>query len=254
MSFSIQDFFRPIHLEIPPSENDYKQVPSYIELAKTLSHVTYQSVYLIDYYKRSFPYVSENSLFLCGNSAKQVQQQGYSFYLNNVPEQDLKLLLLINEEGFRFYNNIPLNERKEYSISYDFRLKQPGGYVTLINHKLAPLALDNAGNIWLALCIVSFSSNDEPGNVVITKNIGEKTLFSLDLHTGKWSQQNITKLNRQEREILMLTIQGFTVEKMAKRMFLSADTIKFHKRNLFKKLHATNITEAIFAAVNYGVW
>lgn len=239
---------------MPPSENDYKQVQSYIELAKTLSHITYQTIYLIDYYQKSFPYVSENSLFLCGNSAKQVQKQGYSFYLNNVPEEDLEMLLLINEEGFRFYKTIPLVERKEYCITYDFRLKQPDGHTTLINHKLAPLALDKEGNIWIALCLVSFSSNDEPGNVVITKNADEKIIFLFDITRRKWNQRRITKLKKQEREILILTIQGFTVAKMAKRMFLSEDTIKFHRKNLFKKLNVSNISEAIFAAVNYGAF
>lgn len=253
MPISIQDFFNPICLESKPSKNDYKQVQSYIELAKALSHITYQTIYLIDYYKRGFPYVSENSLFLCGNSSSQVQEQGYSFYLNNVPEEDLKLLLQINEEGFKFYNNIPIDKRKEYSISYDFRLKQPNGHFTLINHKLAPLALDNDGNIWIALCLVSFSSNDEPGNVVITNN-SDGSIFLFDFNSLEWVQRNINKLNRQEREILMLTIQGFTVDKIAKRMFLSNDTIKFHRKNIFKKLDANNITEAIFSSVNYGVF
>ena len=254
MSFSIQDFFRPIHLDAPPAENDYKQLKFYIDLAKTLSHVTYQTIYLIDYYKRNFPYVSENSLFLCGNSAEEVQRQGYSFYLNHVPEEDLEMLLRINEEGFQFYNTLPLHDRKQYSISYDFRLKQPDGHLTLINHKLAPLALDTAGNIWIALCIVSFSSNDAPGNVVITKHSAERAQFFFDFSSGKWSERTIPRLNRQEREILMLTIQGFTVEMMANYMFLSGDTIKFHRKNLFKKLQARNISEAIFAAVNYGAF
>jgi DNA-binding CsgD family transcriptional regulator len=51
----------------------------------------------------------------------------------------------------------------------------------------------------------------------------------------------------------MLSGQGFTMEKIAKELFLSIDTIKFHKKNLFKKLSARSISEAIAAATNLAL-
>jgi len=252
MDISISDFFRPIHLDSTPSEYDYGIVKYYTRVADALSQLSYHSIYLIDYYKRGFLYVSDNPLFLCGKSAKQVLQAGYSFYLKSVPPDDLQLLLKINEEGFRFYNEIPLDERSDYSISYDFRLNQPDGHLMLINHKLAPLILDTAGNIWIALCLVSLSSNNKPGNIVI-KNTKKQTIFEYDLVLEKWIEQKIVRLNNQEKEILMLACQGHTVQRIAKELFLSVDTIKFHKKNLFKKLKASSISEAILAAVNIGV-
>ena len=113
MDISISDFFRPIHLDSTPSEYDYGIVKYYTRVADALSQLSYHSIYLIDYYKRGFLYVSDNPLFLCGKSAKQVLQAGYSFYLKSVPPDDLQLLLKINEEGFRFYNQIPLDERSD---------------------------------------------------------------------------------------------------------------------------------------------
>lgn len=253
MSISIQDFFKPIHFTGSPASADYKRIQSFVRLATTFSHLTYQTIYLIDYYKQGFHYVSENPLFLCGKSAKQVLDAGYSFYLNNVPDEDLQLLLKVNDAGFNFYNKIPVEERLNYSISYDFRLKQPNGHLNLINHKLAPLVLDKDGGIWIALCIISFSSNDKPGNIVITKNGDEKKMFEYALNTKKWNESKKVKLNYQEKEILMLSIQGFTVKEIGQRLYLSSDTIKFHKKNIFKKFNATNIPAAIFAAVNQGI-
>lgn len=253
MNISIQDFFKPIPLDSVPSAKDYESIQSYIHLANTLSHLTYQTIYLIDYYKRGFHYVSENPLFLCGRTPKQVLSSGYLFYLENVPEKDLQLLLQINEAGFKFYSNIPLEERLNYSISYDFRLKQPNGHLILINHKLAPLALDEDGNIWIALCVASLSSNEKPGNIAIVKNGAEKKIFEYGLFTKKWHERKTVKLNEQEKEILILSTQGLTVQNIAKQLYLSADTIKFHKKNIFKKLNATNISAAVFAAVNYGI-
>lgn len=253
MTISIQDFFKPIHLDAVPSADDYERIRSSVRLAGTLSHLTYQTIYLIDYYKRGFHYVSENPLFLCGKTAKQVLNAGYLFYLNNVPDEDLQLLLQINEAGFKFYSKISLEERLDYSISYDFRLKRPNGHLILINHKLAPLALDEDGNIWIAVCVVSLSSNEKPGNIVITKNGAEKKIFEYALTTKKWNEIKTLKLNDQEKEILMLSVQGFTVKEIAEQLYLSADTIKFHKKNVFKKFNVTNISAAIFAAVNHGI-
>lgn len=252
MEISVSDFFRPIHLDSVPSAYDYGIVKYYTRVADALSQLSYHSIYLIDYYKRGFLYVSDNPLFLCGKSAKLVAQAGYSFYLENVPADDLQLLLKINEKGFHFYNEIPLEERTDYSISYDFRLKQPDGHLMLINHKLAPLILDKTGNIWIALCLVSLSSNSNPGNIVI-KNTKKQMIFVYDLVLERWNEQKILRLNNQEKEILILSCQGHTVQRIANELFLSVDTIKFHKKNLFKKLNAGSISEAILAAVNIGV-
>lgn len=93
-----------------PGEQDYLAIQPYIDAAKILSHVTYQSVYVVDYYKREFIFMSDNPLFLCGHTASQVQKMGWLYYFNHVPEDDLALLLEINEAGFSFYNELPIED------------------------------------------------------------------------------------------------------------------------------------------------
>ena len=247
---TVNDFFKPIHLTDSISEKDYKKIQSLIQFAKSFSQVAYQSIYLIDYYKRTFLYVSENPLFLCGHSPAHVLNEGYSFYLKNVPQEDLEMLLKINIAGFEFYNNIPTTERLHYSISYDFHLKQPNNHQILINHKLAPIVLDKDYNIWIAVCIVSLSSNDKAGNVKI-KNVNQPYYHEYDMDTEQWAERKMIKLNSHEKEILLLSSQGLTTEEIAKRLYVSLDTVKFHRKVIFKKLQTKNITEAISAATNF---
>lgn len=104
------------------SDIDISKTQNYLEIVKAFSKLTYQSIYIIDYQKRSFEYVSDNPLFLCGLTAHEVEALGYDFYFKNVNEKDLNLLLKINQVGFDFYDNLPLEERKDYTISYDFHL------------------------------------------------------------------------------------------------------------------------------------
>lgn len=247
---SLEDFFKPMNLNDKPNAEEYLAVQPYIDAVKIMSHATYQSVYIIDYYKQSFVYVSDNPLFLCGNTASYVQKMGYLFYYNYVPKEDLELLLEINQAGFAYYNQLPIEERLEHIISYDFRIKQPSGHLMLINHKLTPYVLDKSSNIWLAFCFVSTSSNDKPGNIVIQK-INSDRRFLYDTKKKVWELQPSIKLSTIEKEVLLLSSQGLTMKDIAGKMFLSLTTIKFHRINMFKKLHVKNIGEAIVCAANY---
>ena|SRR5690625_4030440 len=139
MSIDISDFFKPNEIKDISVAEDYIKIQPFVKTAEAFSQITHQSIYIIDYYKRGFSFVSDNPLFLCGETAASVLKQGYLFYLNHVPDTDLKLLLEINEAGFKFYKNLPIKERLNYMISYDFHLIQKNKDLLLINHKLTPL-------------------------------------------------------------------------------------------------------------------
>ena len=55
-------------------------------------------------------------MFLCGLTPEQMRRLGYRFYLEYVPEDEQQLLLTLNRAGFSFYNDIPIDERKEWHI------------------------------------------------------------------------------------------------------------------------------------------
>ncbi|MEO0727534.1 MAG: LuxR C-terminal-related transcriptional regulator [Bacteroidota bacterium] len=119
----------------------------------------------------------------------------------------------------------------------------------LINQKLTPLFLTQDGKIWKGLCIVSLSGASHSGNVKIIKS-GSNTIFTYDLENNCWRSDEKIELSAREVEILRLSVRGFTISEIAEQIFLSIDTIKFHRRNIFKKLEVSNISEAISSAVN----
>lgn len=96
------EFFIPSN-EIRLSEElDYSRVDEYIRSAEAFSRSSYQSVYIIDYFRRNFLYVSPNPMFLCGLSSERVKELGYRFYLDFVPEDEQSMLLTLNKAGFAF--------------------------------------------------------------------------------------------------------------------------------------------------------
>ena len=62
------------------TDADYQRVQPYVEAAQAFAQTTYQSIYIIDDFRKDFLYVSDNPLFLCGHTADEVRQMGYGFY------------------------------------------------------------------------------------------------------------------------------------------------------------------------------
>jgi DNA-binding CsgD family transcriptional regulator len=231
------------------SDTDFRQLSDYQWVLNAFDRTIYSSVYVIDYEKQTFEYVSENPLFLCGYSAAEVKQMGYDFYMKNVPEEDLDLLIKINRVGFEFFESLPVAEKRLCTISYDFHLKSEVNKKVLIHHKLTPVFLTESGRLWKAICVVTLSTQKTAGNIIISLN-GTQRVYSFDLTENCWKQQEIMVLSEREREILQLSIRGFTMSEIAKEIFLSPETVKFHRKKIFNKMGVTNIAEAIFYAAN----
>lgn len=245
----INDFFTFQNTVNDISSDEKKQTANYLEPIKAFARTTYKSIYVIDYQEKGFEYVSENPLFLCGHTASEVQDMGYAFYFKYVIEPDLNLLLKINTVGFEFYSKIPVEERLNYTISYDFHLKNQEGKVILINQKLTPMFLTADGKIWKAVCIISLSNEADSGNIKIYKK-GDNKIFRYDLEGDFWKATEKIKLTSREKEVLRYSTRGFTINEVAEAIFVSPDTVKFHRRKLFEKLEVVNISEAIAYATN----
>lgn len=244
----IDKFFTPLNTVGDLSEQEQSQTGDYLEVIRAFTRITYKSVYIIDYQKKIFEFVSDNPLFLCGHTPEKVMELGYAFYFKNVKKEDLDLLLMINEAGFQFYESIAVEERKKYSISYDFHLMHDNKPI-LINQKLTPMFLAADGKIWKAMCIISLSSKDSAGNITVYKQ-GSDEVWRFDVASKRWHKEQKIKLTERETEILRLYAQGLKITDIALKLCVTADTVKFHRRRLFEKIGVQNITEALSYATN----
>ena len=248
-NIKIGDFFSLLNSVEGICESDYKNTDLIIEAAKAFERSTYQCVYIIDYFKKGFLYVSNNIARLCGGEAEKIKDFGYRFYLDYVPHEDLKMLVEINNQGFKLFNSLPVGERKDYTISYNFHIKN-GTRTRLVNHKLTPLLLSKDGRIWLAICTISLASGHKPGNVIMKKP-GAAIFYQYSLYGHKWEEHQEITLTDNEREVLSMSTQGYTMHNIATQLYKSVDTIKAYKRSIFHKLHAKNIAEAVAYAQNH---
>lgn len=225
-------------------DEQYCGLQPYIDSARAFAQITYKSLYIIDYNRMNFLYVSDNPLFLCGESVATVQQEGYDFYYNHVPEEDLEFLTQVNRAGFDFFKGIAVSERTQYTISYNFRVnKQESKERVLINHQITPLKLDSMGNIWLAICLVSLAPSQERGVAYMTA-VNSNTMWQFSSKSGRWKQIESIVLNEYEKAVIRLANQGLSVGEIANEINRSEDSVKGYRKNIYQKLGVGNISEA----------
>ncbi len=122
-SHELNQFFRPLNSHMQIADSEYAQTAVCISMADALARNTNHSLYIIDYNRKNFLYVSSNPLFLCGRSPEEVQHEGYAFYFEVVPPDEINRLMEINEAGFRFYYDQPVEKRLDLSIEYNFHIR-----------------------------------------------------------------------------------------------------------------------------------
>ncbi len=249
MTSKIGDYFIPSNSVNDITDEDYQKVDLIVNAVKAFARSTHQCVYVIDYFKKEFLYASENFYYLCGVSSEKIMDSGYGIFTDMVPEKDQDMLVELNQAGFTLFDTFPIEERMDYTISYDFHITQ-GKKSRLVNHKLTPLLLSSEGRVWLSLCTISMSSRSIPGKIVIRKE-GESSYYEYSLEQHRWFNKESVVLTEAERDVLRLSAQGYTMNEISELLFKSIDTVKAYKRHIFAKLDVKNIAEAVFCAVNY---
>ena len=135
MSNDKNDFFLHSNVVNHISKEDYDKIELLVNAAKAFARSTYQCVYIIDYFHQDFIYASDNLAYLCGLEPEQLMDSGYQMYIDHVPDADLQMLLEVNKKGFDLFNELPVGDRLDYTISYDFHLTN-GRHSRLIHHHL----------------------------------------------------------------------------------------------------------------------
>lgn len=223
------------------TDADYRAVEPMIEAVKTFARVTDQGVIVSDLNRKNFLYVSDSPLTLLNHPKEEVLEKGYRFLVENTPHEDQNMMAELIAALFLSNREMGFKDDDAYTISCNFRFmiyQRP----VLVNHKVTPLKKDAGGHVWLALCLVSHSAHNRPGH--ITATIGNSTnrlYYSFDEHSWVRQDKNID-LTQDERSMLYLTAQGYTMREIADQMFRSVDTVKMYRKHVFSKLGVSNIS------------
>ena len=124
-------------------------------------------------------------------------------------------------------------------LSRALTLAEPEGYVRLFVDEGPPMAelLNHA---------ISHNISPEYANKLLDffpKDI--LSAISVDRKQTFKSQMLVEPLSEREIEVLHLMAEGYKYKEIAERLVVSINTVRYHTRNVYGKLNATNRTQAI---------
>ena len=83
--------------------------------------------------------------------------------------------------------------------------------------------------------------------------VGNRDVREYSLVDGKLHDSTPIVLTETEQQLLMMSAQGYMTEEIADRLFRSVDTMKYHRKKLFRKLGVETISEALATVMSSNV-
>jgi DNA-binding NarL/FixJ family response regulator len=134
-----------------------------------------------------------------------------------------------------------------------------------INESLPIIMLtvfDDNENIFNAICagasgyiLKRYASDEIPaairnvlsGGAPMTGSVARKVLLMVP--TARNTEEEKNDLSTRETQILQLLVQGYSYKMIAAAVSISLDTVRFHIKKIYDKLHVHSATEAVSKAI-----
>lgn len=137
--------------------------------------------------------------------------------------------------------------------------------ISRINDKLPVIMLtvfDDNENIFNAICagasgyiLKRYATEEIPsairmvltGGAPMTGSVARKVLMMVP--QAKTSEQEKSNLSEKETAILQFLVNGYSYKMIAAELKISIDTVRFHIKKIYDKLHVHSATEAVSKAI-----
>lgn len=229
---------------------------NHVTRLKQLSELSNSSVLVFDLSKMQ-PALTLGFYDLMKNQMEEPAEVNWSFLNQYIHPKDSLSLVKLWTASLRLAYSLPVEERKQYKMIFDYRIQIGKEQYTRIIEQHQVLELDSSGNIWLSLSFVDISPDQDMKDGVRYSIVNFKTGELIDLpelnKTQALTTNNTIKLSEREKEILALIKDGFLSKEIAEKLFLSVHTVNTHRQRILSKLNANTSLEAIKYASELGI-
>ena len=251
-NIDIQDF--NIEQSFVKEDLDYRIVENYIKTLDHLESLSRQCFWIFDYHLNNFHYISSNTHFFQKKEIESVKENGYDYFIKNTEPNDVLYLLNIHKSAWAFLQNLDKTQTiTDFKVSYVIQLRNASGKYVAVNQQVKFVETDKEGNMWLSLGSFEEVSNNLSYLPYIQNVVsGEKTnLFKTSVSKKDFEAPRLTE---RELKLLAYLSENFTQKEIAERLFISIDTLKGHRKSLYRKLHAADKKEALKNAYYLGLF
>jgi DNA-binding CsgD family transcriptional regulator len=195
----------------------------------------------------SFEYISKNMEACLGINPINMQQQGMRYFWSLIHPDDIEIWLkALNELMIFTLSDIPVNQRKRMSYTWNYRIKNAAGnYVTVIQNT-TPLEFDTEMKPIIGLAHYTVMHPDIHFPITATAKLLNESNTYETKYFNNFSEKLLTDgITNRERDIVRLLALNFSSKAIAESLNISPNTVDTHRRNILKKLQITSTGELI---------
>lgn len=224
------------------SPEDYALIAPKIESLKSIARLENRAIAVYDIHRRRFILKEDRHLELLGYGP-EIDIDDIKRYHDLVSPNDLEFLYDSEIATYRYIKDQAIERKKDFKLIYDYRVRAKDGTYARFLHQLAVLELDAKGNSWLVIVLSDLLSRHAPD--------GRPRRLLVDIKTNKAVLFNAESgikdhlVTDREREVLALIAQGLDSGDIARRLYISVNTVNNHRRHILEKTSTANIPEAL---------
>ncbi len=233
-------------------ESDYYKFESARRMLLRLAEVENSSLTVFDMHKKHYLIMCSrfDEMFGCQLFRNSQSDPEQLFELMN--PTDIPFVLDTIIRTFQFLNGLPAEEKTNYKLIVDFRLKNSLGFYVKFIQQLVVLELDKNGQIWLVLKLIDLLSAEAGQEPSQRKLLNIKT-GKLCLFKDDFDRPSHQLLSDRETEILSLISQGLDSKRISERLYISVNTVNNHRQNILSKTKTGNTSQALLYAKKIGI-
>jgi len=246
----ISHFYESLPLFVEPEGDTDTCLAHYLDLLNTVSAIFEETVYVVDFRKCCFRYVSGKGLFLGNYTPYQILQMGFDYYPMVIHPSDYDLISKIYQEVMRLliHPATPIHDLS--NIVFDFKLKGFKDKLILC-HKIMPLIVN--GKVQMVVCCVSSSTNTKSGNLIAYYLSKKDICYHYSIIRRQWEQMPLIQVSPLEMNILKYSKLGLSDKVLAEVIGRSYQTVKNYKNNIYRKFGVNSMIQAFIFTNNHRI-
>lgn len=230
---------------------DYSFLESHIRSLELIARVENSSLTILDLYRKEYIFVRNQIKDIVDYNEEHADKLGFLYFYSIMHPDDVCKVIDTNIKALEFYYSVLPENRTDYKIISEFRLRGKTAQYIRIIQQIAILELDKKGNIWLALMLHDVASNQSENKAFQSSIVNLKSNKQLFFEKSHLHNKNV--LSKREVEVLNLLAQGMMSKEIAEQLYISVNTVNNHRQKIIEKMDVANTGEALSYAKKIGI-
>jgi DNA-binding CsgD family transcriptional regulator len=211
---------------------------------------------VIDFRDFTYPYSSKASIQVIGYRPEDMKN--LDSLTNIIHPDDLPVFVDYGAKVMSFISALPRERKHRAMINHCYRILHGirKEYIWLYQqHHMSYLDTNDAivYSITLSTDVTMLNTDRSRPSWSVTERMPDGTnVFLIGSEDAKTRKHGTPKLTVREREIISLSVRGYTSRDMARELGIAYETVITHKKRILQKTSSRNFSEAITFALNSG--